>query len=218
MYKYGTSYFKLEGDKRNPISGLDVRLVRPGMAWQIGLIMVEAESGSGYYETDDLGEDDCGLYEIWDNRYNPAGAFSGKTCLIGKLDALGLQKNAVTKDAILDESVSEKKLESGAISSKQLTPACVRLTNLSTEIQTESDGKGDISAHMPATLGTDKNAIHELSETYDSEPLVILIPMCDYLLYISQVTMRHDNVEITVGIGTKGSGSSLKYRLVAIRN
>ncbi len=29
MYKYGTSYYKLEGEKRLPVSGLDLRLLRP---------------------------------------------------------------------------------------------------------------------------------------------------------------------------------------------
>ncbi len=218
MYKYGTSYYKLEGEKRLPVSGLDVRLIRPGSAWQSGLQLTEVEPRSGYYETDEFGEDVCGLYEIWDTRYDQNGSFSGKTCIIGPLDALGLQKDAVTRDAILDEAVSENKLESGAISSKQLTPSCVCLSNLSAEVQCETDGRGETTGRTPATIGSDKYAVHSLEETYDVEPLVLLIPMCDLTLFIGEVSLAHGVVKVTVGLGSKGTATALKYRLVAIRN
>ncbi len=122
------------------------------------------------------------------------------------------KKNAVTRDAIADEAVCEDKLESGAISSKQLTSSCVCLSNIRAEVQCETTGR------TPATIGSDKYAVHSLEESYDVEPLVLLIPMCDLTLFIGEVSLAHGVVKVTVGLGSKGTATALKYRLVAIRN
>jgi hypothetical protein len=217
MYRFGIVFYKQSGPSRIPQTGLEIRLVRPGDDWDNGVILKENLEGSGYYESDDIEEKDGGLFQVWDDR-NGHPAFSGKTTLIGPLDSLGIQEQAVTNAHLAQGSVGADQLQANVISSKQLAPTTVHLGHLCYEAQTETSGKGDISGHTPATLGTDKNAIHDLTGSYDVEPLVILIPQCDYLLYVNQVTVNHGAVRVLVGIGTKGSATAAKYKLLVIKN
>jgi hypothetical protein len=217
MYRFGIGYYKQSGPSRNPQSGLEIRLVRPGDDWDNGVILKENLEGSGYYESDDIESKDGGLFEVWDDR-NGHPAFSGKTTLVGPLDSLGIQEQAITNAHLAQESVGMDQLQANVVSSKQLAPTTVHLGHLCYETQTEANGKGDISGHTPVVLSTDKNAIHDLTGTYDTEPLVILIPQCDFLLYLNQVTVNHGTVRVTVGIGTKGSATTAKYKLLVLKN
>ena len=83
MFKYGISYYTVENGERKPESGVDVRLLRPGADWQTGIPLIET-GDTGYYECFIEDEKDCGFYEIWDNRNDTNGSFSGKYCTIGK--------------------------------------------------------------------------------------------------------------------------------------
>ena len=89
MYKYGIAYYQAQGNARVPVTGLSVRLVRPGMNWINGLAM--QETAPGYYEITVQTEDLCGFYEIWDTSLYPPGGFSGKHAVLGKLDFAGIQ-------------------------------------------------------------------------------------------------------------------------------
>ena len=89
MYKYGIAYYQAQGSSRVPVTGLSVRLVRPGLNWSDGLSL--QETAPGYYEITVLTEAQCGFYEIWDTSLHPPGGFSGKHAVLGKLDFAGIQ-------------------------------------------------------------------------------------------------------------------------------
>lgn len=89
MYKYGIAYYQSQGSTRVPVTGLAVKLVRPGANWASGLVMTE--TAPGYYEKTVYSEADCGFYEIWDDTIYPQGAHSGKHGILGKLDLAGLK-------------------------------------------------------------------------------------------------------------------------------
>lgn len=91
MYKFGLAYYQANNAERIPVTGLTVKFVRPGGTWASGLLA--PETSPGYYELTILAEADAGFYHIWDNTTNQAGAFSGKTAIVGPLDAAGFQQS-----------------------------------------------------------------------------------------------------------------------------
>ncbi len=91
-YRYGIAYYDAEGSARVPVTGLKVRLVRPGSAFSSGLIC--SETAPGYYEASVTDLALCGFYEIWDTHTDPDGARSGKHAILGPLDAAGIQDAA----------------------------------------------------------------------------------------------------------------------------
>lgn len=114
MNKFGISYYSMQSGSRIPLSGLDVRILRPGQTWDQGIVLAESSPGSAYYEITLLSDEDCGYYEIWDNR-SGTGAFSGKTQIIGKVDYRALQVGAVSQDRIANSAVSHDKLAQEAV-------------------------------------------------------------------------------------------------------
>lgn len=92
IWRYGIAYYDTVGQSRVPLTGLSVRLVRPGADWTSGL--VATETAPGYYEAAITDPTKCGYYDIWDSRTVPAGARSGKTAILGPLDAAGIQDAA----------------------------------------------------------------------------------------------------------------------------
>jgi hypothetical protein len=119
MFKYGISYYTVENGERKPESGLDVRLLRPGGNWQTGIPLIET-GDTGYYECFIEDEKDCGFYEIWDNRNDTNGSFSGKYCTIGKLDARGLQNRCIYGNHIEDGAVTASKIAQHSLPAHQL--------------------------------------------------------------------------------------------------
>ena len=91
---------------------------------------VESDSLKPYYECLIETEADCGFYEIWDNRGNPNGAFGGKTCTIGKLDARGLQNDCIYGNHILDGVVTGSKIANEAIGTEHLQNGLFSLSKL----------------------------------------------------------------------------------------
>lgn len=89
IWRYGIAYYDTVGQSRVPLTGLSVRLVRPNAAWSSGLVCTE--TAPGYYEAAVTDSTLCGYYDIWDTRSVPAGARSGKTAILGPLDAAGIQ-------------------------------------------------------------------------------------------------------------------------------
>lgn len=105
IWRYAIAYYQTQGSNRVPLPGLTVRLVRPGGSWGEGLST--AEVAPGYYEavTGDAAE--CGYYEIWDNATGVAKR-TGKTAVIGPLDALGIAEadNFMTKIAEIKQDLA----------------------------------------------------------------------------------------------------------------
>jgi len=89
------------------------------------------------------------------------------------------------------------------------------LNNMFTELYTYGFMKATIarSAGTPST--GDPASFDEVVHTitgYTLAPKVILIPKCDWHVYISSVT----NTTITVGVGSFGSGTTLDYDLIVV--
>lgn len=215
MYKYGISYYKLENGQRVPMSGVDIRLLSPGANWADGILLIETET-SGYYECY-IDEEDCGYYEVWDNRGNPDGSFTGKTCIIGKLNARGLQNDCIYGNHILDGVITGSKIANEAISLHHLNTSAKRpLSILQYEMQDQNQGVGNISHKTPADPLEDTIIMHNLSDVYNAVPHVTLSNQCNCFIYILDVYMEGDTVTVTLGIGHNYDATDIKYSIMAI--
>jgi hypothetical protein len=212
--KYGLSYYTSAGDSRVPQSGLQVRLVRPGGDWATGLPLVEKET-TGFYEIELESETDWGYYEIWDNRDSPSGSFSGRTEIIGKLDARGLQNRCIYTNHIEDGHVTGPKIAAGAIENSHLQNGSISLLKVKYQISNQLEGIGNISLKTPAEV-TDDYATHDIPGAYSSIPIILLTPMCDQPLWIENVGLSGEQLTIKVGIGGTGTALALKYDIVIL--
>lgn len=216
MYKYGISYYTAEEDGRKPQSGLDVCLLRPGAEWQSGLGLIETEN-SGYYECLIETEADCGFYEIWDNRGNPNGSFSGKTCTIGKLDARGLQNDCIYGNHILDGVVTGSKIANEAVALNHLdTNIKLPLSKILYELHNQDSGLGDTTQASPASCRDDKYISHKLDKEYEVIPHIILTNQCNCFLYIFDIKQEGTQITITLAIGNNFDADFAKYQLLAL--
>lgn len=120
MFKFSIQYSVVIDDVRTPLTGLTVKLVKPGSNWASGISVPESGT-SGYYEAE---VDSGGYYEIWDDQ-DSAGAFSGKTVVLGTADAPALAAASVTAEKLATASVTTAKIEDGAVNSYKLAEACV---------------------------------------------------------------------------------------------
>ncbi|HQP17998.1 MAG TPA: hypothetical protein PLQ79_05440 [Candidatus Cloacimonadota bacterium] len=216
MYKYGISYYYMDGSIRKPRSGVDVRLLRPGQSWAEGIKLIEVTGGSGYYEISIESEAGCGYYELWDDLGSPFGQFSGKTCIIGRLDTRGLQNNSVNASHITDGSVTSSKIANGSLSKTHFAPDILTLSKLEHEIQDQNKGVGDNSQGSPANLFDDKTVIHVLEKEYQELPHIILSNQCDAFLYIIDAVLEGNMVTVTLGISQVYTASEPAYTLIAI--
>jgi len=212
MIQYGLSYYTAGSDSRQPQSGLQVRLVRPGGAWASGIPLTETNN-TGYYECKIEDEADWGYYEVWDNRENPSGSFSGRTITIGKLDGRGLQDRAISSNHIEDGVVTGPKIATGAVESSHLQNGGISLLKLKYQISNQLQGVGNITLKTPPEI-TDDYATHNIPETYSSIPIILLTPKCDQLIWIEDVTLYGDQLTVKVGFGKSGSATDLKYDIV----
>jgi hypothetical protein len=216
MYKYGISYYYMDGTIRKPRTGVDVRILRPDQSWSEGSRLIEVPEGSGYYEIGIEAEADCGFYELWDNLGNPLGQFSGKTCIIGKLDARGLQNNSIYGNHILDGTITGPKIANGSLSKTHLTPEILNLSKLEHEIQDQTKGVGDNSQGSPANLLDDKMITHVLDKEYQEMPHIILNNQCDAFLYVADAHIEGNMAIITIGISQVYTATEPFYTLIAL--
>ncbi|MDD3524025.1 MAG: hypothetical protein PHQ41_04945 [Candidatus Cloacimonetes bacterium] len=216
MYKYGISYYKMEEGIRVPLTGVDVRLLRPGGAWQNGTKLIETET-SGHYEVLIETEANCGFYEVWDNRGNPNGSFSGKTCTIGKLDARGLQNDCIYGNHILDGVVTGSKIANGAVAINHLdTSIRLPLSKLQYELHNQDNGIGDTTQSSPANCHDDKYINHKLDKEYEVIPHIILTNQCNCFLYIFDIKQDGTQITITIAVGNNFDAEFAKYQLLAL--
>jgi len=215
MFKYGISYYTAEQDGRKPQSGLDVRLLRPGANWQTGIPLIET-GDTGYYECFIGDEKAFGFYEIWDNRNNPNGRFSGKYCTIGKLDARGLQNRCIFSNHIEDGAVTASKIAQHSISDSHLDSGTFKLTKLQHEMQNEYRGVGNRTQGSPARIRDDQMITHVLDREYDEPPHLILTNMCNAHLYVKSIKADKGTVTIDIAIGTHFEGEVAQYQILAI--
>ena len=215
MFKYGIRYYTVENGERKPESGVDVRLLRPGADWQTGIPLIET-GDTGYYECFIEDEKDCGFYEIWDNRNNPDGSFSGKYCTIGKLDARGLQNRCIFSNHIEDGAVTASKIAQHSITANHLDNGTFKLTKLQHEIQNEYRGVGNNTQGSPARIRDDQMITHTLDKEYDEPPHIVLTNMCNAHLYIDSVKVDKGLVTISIAIGTHFEGEVAQYQILAI--
>jgi len=215
MYKYGISYYKMEGGAKVPHSGLNVRLLRPGQTWQEGIVLSENQAGRGHYDVNIEDAADCGYYEIWDD-LGGSGAFSGRSCIIGQLDARGLQDACIYGNHITDGVVTESKIGVGAINLSHLSAVQFGANKLVYEEHNQDQGIGDVSLASPAVLGTDKYITHVFAKEYTQEPLVIFTNKCGCFMYVYAVSLIAGELTIDLAAGTNDDASDFAYDLVVI--
>lgn len=200
MYKYGISYYEVVEGARVPVSDLTVKLVRPGGDWAIGLVMTESLDASGYYEIAIDDAEDCGFYEIWDDQVNPSGSFSGKTCLVGQMDARGIQNGAIYGNHILAGAVTESKIAANAVSETHLkTTFTIPLSKITHEAQAEEDGVGGNSSETPPT-SADATVEHFFDGDYEAMPTILLTPRTKIGTYIANASITDKKLTLIVGI------------------
>ncbi|MDP3114462.1 MAG: hypothetical protein Q8M98_06770 [Candidatus Cloacimonadaceae bacterium] len=216
MYRFGISYYIMSAANRIPLTGVTIRLVRPGATFANGIKVLENPSGSGYYETDTLREQDWGFYEIWDDKVEPNGSFSGKTCTVGKLDARGIQNSAIYTNHVLNESITADKLSDDCIEKRHFNNETISLTNMIYEIQDQNRGVGVPSQRTPPDINHDQFVAHKLDKEYGNLPQVILTNQCDCFLYIADIKLDGGQVILNVGIGQRWSAQELKYNILAL--
>ncbi|MDP2174160.1 MAG: hypothetical protein Q8J62_10345 [Candidatus Cloacimonadaceae bacterium] len=216
MYRFGISYYIMSAANRIPLSGVTIRLVRPGADFANGIRVTETPSGSGYYETDTLREQDWGFYEIWDNKVDPNGSFSGKTCTVGKLDVRGLQNDCIYGNHILNGVVTGNKLANGSVSAQHLSFNTFTLSNIAHELQNQNRGVGDRTQSSPADLRSDTFISHKLDKDYETIPHIILTNQCNCFLYFADIKLDGNQITVTIGIGQLFEAQDAKYQLFVI--
>lgn len=215
MYIYGIAYYEMDDSERVPISGLDVRLVRPGDDFGNGIQMYEMAVGSGYYECDIATEADCGLYEIWDDQNNPLGAFSGKTCIVGKLDARGIQNANVYSNHIQAGAVGSTKIADHAVGLNHLDVSLeMPITMLLHEVQTHADGVGNTTAKTPPE-SDDQMITHVFAREYAEAPTVLLTATSPISLYMVDVAVDDGVLTVVIGVLSNPAPVMPEYSIMA---
>lgn len=214
MYKYGIAYYKVESGQRMPDTERKVRLVRPGEAWESGLLLADL-SLTGFYEFSTSDPSQFGFYEIWDDVFNPP-AFSGKCCFVGPLDSGALQPGIINNNHLKDGIISAQKLAKDAITSEHLNAIEFSLSKIVHEIQDEKDGEGDESFSSPAIIGIDNVAKHVLNYEYVKLPFVILVNHCAGHLYIANIIHQEGFVFVEVGLVAGKDTLDAIYNLLVI--
>ena len=216
MYKFAISYYTMEGTERKPQSGVDIRLLRPGQSWAEGKKLIETVPDSGYYEIGIQNEADCGFYEIWDNLGNPLGQFSGKTCIIGKMDARGIQNNSIFANHILDGAVTGSKIANDSIATQHLQNGLFTLSKIQHELHDQDSGVGNNTQRSPASCQDDRFIDHKLNKEYEIPPLVALINQCNCHIYVHEVKESKGDITIILAIGNNFDAQDAKYQLLII--
>ena len=215
MYIYGISYYKMEEGVKIPHSGVDVRLVRPGLGWDYGLKLSENIENSGHYVATIDDDADCGMYELWDD-LGGSGAVTGRCVFIGPLDAKAIQAGCVGTNHIAEGAVISAKIASGAIQPEHISSMAFGASMLSLEEQTQDDGIGDVSSQSPAVPGTDNEITHVFENEYADTPIVLFTNLCCAHIYISKVDVESSQLTVTLTIHDKLGVSDFIYKLVAL--
>lgn len=215
MYKYGISLYKLDDDlNRTPNSGVDIRLLRPGQTFAEGIVLIEIES-TGHYERM-FEESDCGFYEIWDNQSDKNGTFTSKTCIVGKLDARGIQDSAIFANHICDGAVTSDKIALNSIQPKHIDSLDLGLKEIAHDVYDAKTGYGAQTLQSPATF-EDSTAIHILPGEFGEVPYVILTNWCGCPVFIYSIELRDKQVSVIIGIGKNEIASELAYSLLVFK-
>ena len=217
MYRFGISYYIMSAANRIPLSGLHVKLVKPGETFEQGIRLEEKPADSGYYETDKLDEPDWGFYEIWDDRLEPRGNFSGKTCTVGKLDSRGIKDKAILSNHVESEAITSDKISDNAVQPNHFSDHSIVLSKIAHEIQDQNQGVGEPSQQTPPRI-EDQWARHKFNKEYFTKPHVILTNQCDCHLYINDIKLEERELIVFIGIGQRFSAQELKYTLMVISN
>jgi len=215
MYRFGISYYIMSAANRIPLSGLHVKLVKPGETFEHGIRLEEKPVDSGYYETDKLDEPDWGFYEIWDDRLDPQGNFSGKTCTVGKLDSRGIKDNAIHSNHVESEAITSDKISDNAVQPNHFSDNSIVLSKIACEIQDQNQGVGEPSQETPPRID-DNVAIHTLLKEYNATPHVILTPHCDTNMFIKDIKLESGIVTITIAMGQRFDAEEWRYTIQAI--
>jgi hypothetical protein len=215
MYRFGISYYIMSAANRIPLSGLHVKLVKPGETFELGIRLEEKPVDSGYYETDKLYEPDWGFYEIWDDRLEPRGSFSGKTCTVGKLDSKGIKDKAILNNHVDNEAITSDKISDNAVQPNHFSDSSIVLSKIAHEIQTENQGVGEPSQQTPPRID-DNMVIHTLLKEYRTMPHVILTPHCDTNMYIKDIKLESGIVTITIAMGQRFDAEEWRYTILVI--
>lgn len=216
MYKFGISYYIMSALNRIPLSNVDVRLVRLGGDYANGIKCKETPQGSGYYESDKLDESDWGFYEIWDDRQDTNGGFSGKTCTVGKLDARGIKDSAIYTNHVENEAITSEKIAKNAIHSEHFEDSSILLSKLVCEIQDQTRGMGEPSTETPPKP-EDEQVVHFLDKEYNVLPYIILTPYCDKSIFIKELILEGLTVRIVVSRGQSFTPEEWRYSLLTIK-
>lgn len=216
MYKFGISYYIMSAANRIPLSGVKVRLVRPGSDFAHGIPLIETPVNSGYYETDKLDEPDWGFYQIWDDRVKEEGSFSGKTCIVGQLDAFGIKDKAIGTNQVDNEAITSDKLSAEAVKTKNIANSIITLSKLIYEVQDQNQGRGLQSNQTPPIMEVDDMVEHTLDKSYDQIPHIILTPWCDCNLFIKDVKHEDRRIIISLAKGQRFDANEWRYTILAI--
>lgn len=214
MYKYGISYYTIEEGERVPLTGVDIRLVSPGQSWGDGFALIETET-SGYYECQIEHENECGYYEVWDDR-SGSGAFTGKTCIIGKMNAKGIQNNSIFGNHVVDGAITGTKIGNGSVGKNHLADQVLTLAKMQYETQDETKGVGDVTSTSPATPD-DEYITHILGNEYAAIPMVLLTVRCNCHIYIYDVQKEDTKITVRLRIGKIHEVEELSYLLIAFQ-
>lgn len=200
MYKFAIAYYELDEGVRVPLTGLEVRLVRPGSDFASGVLLTETVAGSGYYELEIASEGNAGYYEIWDDQTSPSGTFTGKTAVVGLLDGGGIRDGVILGKHLAAGAVTSGKIGSAAIQSTHIHPGMeLPWANVIHYEQSHLDGVGDMSTETPPT-SSDESVTHIIGKEYSSPPLVLLTPHCAIGMHVKSIVSAGGVTTIVIGL------------------
>ncbi len=218
MYRYGISYFRIENGQRVPITGLEVRLVKPRLGWETGIVLKETGQNSGFYESDIIATDKAGYFDIWDNKTNAnVPSMSGKSVVVGCVDSDGIEQGAVNAYHLADESITSDKIAKDGIYQANLKDGHVSLAKLSCIIENQTKGIGYETGHTPAIVGSDKTIVHTINLKDKKAPLIFLSSMCDCPMFISEIKENTDTWTVKLTCGEKQKMDNFFYNLIVLR-
>lgn len=215
MYKFAMAYYELSEGVRVPLTGLEVRLVRPGSDFASGVLLTETVAGSGYYELEIASEANAGYYEIWDDQTSPSGTFTGKTCVVGLLDGGGIRDGVILGKHLAAGAVTSGKVGNAAIQSNHIHPGMqLPWSNVIHFAQSQDDGVGDISTETPPT-SDDESVTHIIEKEYITSPLVLLTPHSPIGMHVKSIVSAGGVTTIVIGI-TNPDGETPIYTMVVV--
>lgn len=78
----------------------------------------------------------------------------------------------------------------------------------------ENRNSGDPSSGTPSSI-TNREITHVFTG-YSEEPIIFIIPKCDWNLYLKSVSLDAGTLTVKVGFGPSGTDNSIGYTLLLI--